>query len=189
MIKKNTQKIIIFLLLVIFIISLIALLYFLSPEEIVNKIGIHNAYLFALVISFLAGFSAWTSFSMVAVLIALTLGGINPLYLGLISGAGLATGDLIMFYASSKGRELIKGKWEKRLDKFSKFFEGNFKKIIPIISYIYIGLTPFPNDFLIIFLALIKYPIKKLYLPIILGDLTYPLLITLLATKGIMLFT
>jgi hypothetical protein len=188
MIRKHKKDIVIFSALVIFIISLIILLYFVSPTQIVNKIGVHNAYLFALLVSFLAGFSALTSFSMVAVLLTLAAGGVNPIYLGLVSGVGLAAGDIIMFFASSEARLLVSGKWEKALNKISKAFEGKPKKLMPLLTYIYMGLTPFPNDFLIIFLALINYPIKKLLIPIILGDITYPLIITLLAAKGIMLF-
>ena len=119
---------------------------------------------------------------MVTILLTFVAGGINPLYLGLISGLGLAIGDVIMFIVSSKGRELVNKKWEKKLDKISNFFKGSPKKIMPFFAYIYMGLTPFPNDILIVFLAVIKYPIKKLYLPIFLGDMTYPLIISLLAS-------
>ena len=188
--KKNENKtklILIFLVLFIFVISLITLLYFVNPEKIVERIGVENSYIFIFLVAFFAGFSSWTSFSLVTLLITLTMGGMNPVYLGLIAGVGLAIGDVIMFLTGSKGRELITGDWEKKLEKLAKFFEGEPKKLIPLVTYIYMGLTPLPNDFLMIFLSLIKYPLKKLYIPIILGDITYPLLITLLVTKGVML--
>jgi hypothetical protein len=186
--KESIVELVIFLCLVLFIISLMVLLYFISPEQIVAKMGISNVYLFTLLISFFAGFSAWTSFSMVAILLTFVAGGISPIFLGLITGLGLAVGDIIMFFVGSRGRKLISGRWKKRLNKIARFFDGKLKKLVPFLCYIYIGLTPFPNNFLIIFLALIKYPIKKLYVPIVLGDMTFPLVITLLAAKGITFF-
>lgn len=187
--KQQKIKILVtFLVLFTLVMSLIVILYFVGPVEIVNRVGIQNAYLFAFLVAFFAGFSAWTSFSMVTILVTLVIGGVNPLYLGLVAGIGLAVGDIIMFFMGSEGRELIHGEWEKKLKKLAKFFEGEPKKLIPLITFIYMGLTPLPNDFLIIFLAMIKYPIKKLYVPIILGDITYPLLITTLALKGVILF-
>jgi hypothetical protein len=179
------KKIIIFSFVILSIISLMIFFIFVSPEDIVRKIGVKNSYLFVFLVSFLAGFSAWTSFSVILILFTFVYGGINPFYLGIISGFGLMIGDIIMFFLGSKGRSSISGKWEKRLDKVAKFFEGKLKKFLPFFIYLYLSISPFPNDFLIIFLTIIKYPFKKLYVPLILGDLTYPLIITLLASKGI----
>ena len=189
MIKEYYKKFLIFLVLILFLMVLITLLYFFSPEEIVNKIGIKNAYILAFVISFFGGISALGSITFIATLATLSIGGVNPVILGLVAGTSLAIGDIFIFYIGFKGREIIIGKWEKRLDKFSKWTKKRLKKFIPFIAYIYIGLTPFPNDFILIFLAMIKYPFKKLYIPIILGDLTFALLVSVLATKGILIFT
>ena len=73
----------------------------------------------------------------------------------------------------------------EKLEKISRFVEKKAGKAIPFIVYVYVGLTPFPNDFIIISLAMIKYPLKKMYAPIILGDLTFALIIALLAARGI----
>jgi len=191
MVKRNYKKIIAFSLLAIFLISLITLLFFLSPEEIVNKIGVHNAYILLFIVSFFGGFSAGGSISFISLLITFTLGGMNPIYLGLVAGTSLAIGDMIMFFVGSKGRELIKGKWDKRINKVAKVFEKRkwLKKLTPIIAYFYIGFVPLPNDILILFLAAIKYPAKRMNGVIILGDLTFALMITILASRGIMLFT
>jgi hypothetical protein len=184
---KKIKNIIIFSLIVLFIIFLMVFFIFISPEEIVRKIGVNNSYLFVFLVSFLAGFSAWTSFSVILVLFTFVYGGINPFYLGIISGFGLIIGDIIMFILGSKGRSSISGKWKKRLDKLAIFFKGRFNKFLPFLIYLYLSISPFPNDFLIIFLTIIKYPFKRLYIPLILGDLTYPLILTFLASKGISL--
>jgi hypothetical protein len=159
-----------------------------SPEEIVNKIGVKNGYLLAFIVSFFGGFSAGGSITFIGLLITLVAGGLNPIYLGLLAGVSLAIGDMIMFYAGSKGRELVRGEWDKKIDKLSKVFEKRkwLRKTVPFLAYLYIGFAPLPNDVLILFLAAIEYPIKKMNAIIILGDLTFALMITLLAARGIM---
>lgn len=189
MVRKYNKKLIGFLILVVFLISLIVLLCFVNPEQIVNKIGVRNGYILAFVISFFGGFSAGGSISFISLLIILVTGGMNPIYLGLVSGISLAIGDMIMFYAGSKGRELVKGKWDERIKKVANVFKKRkrLEKMIPIIAYLYIGFTPLPNDVLILFLAAIEYPAKKMNRIIVLGDITFALMITILASKGIFL--
>jgi len=191
MVNKYNKKLISFLVLVIFLISLISLLYFMSPEEIVDKIGVRNGYILAFAVSFFGGFSAGGSISFISLLITLVAGGLNPIYLGLIAGISLAIGDMLMFYVGSRGRELIRGELDKKIDKVAKVFKKRkwLEKMIPIIAYLYIGFAPLPNDVLILFLAAIKYPAKKMNGIIILGDITFALMVTLLAAKGIMIFT
>ena len=183
--RLKKSQIIIFSLLAIIILSLTVLLFFLSPQEIVGKIGIENSYLFAFVIAFLAGFSSLSSFSMTAILITLVIGGVNPVLLGMLSGVALAGGDMLMFLTGSRGRSLVYGNWDRELKKIAVLLEGRPRRFIPLLVYIYMGLTPLPNDLLIVFLAMIKYPLKKLYIAMILGDITYPLTICMLTFEGI----
>ncbi|MDP2684599.1 MAG: hypothetical protein Q8P20_06155 [bacterium] len=189
--KKISHKLIGFFILAIFIVALIVILHFISPQEIVNKIGVRNGYLLVFLISFFGGFSAGGSISFISVLITLAVGGLNPVFLGLISGTSLAIGDVIMFYAGSKGRELIKNKWDQRFEKITEIFKSKkwLYKIIPIIVYLYIGFTPLPNDLMILFLAAIRYPMKKMSVIIILGDLSFALTVAILASKGITYIT
>jgi len=190
MIKKHYKKIIFFLILILFLATLITTFYFLSPEKIVNKIGIRNGYILIFIVSFFGGFSAGGSISFISLLITLSAGGINPLYLGLIAGTSLAIGDMLMFYVGSKGRALVKGKWNKKVEDFACHFKERkwLVKITPIVAYLYLGLTPFPNDVLILFLATIKYPPKKANLIIILGNFTFALLIPFLVVNGFFFF-
>ncbi len=191
MAENYRKKIILFSILVIFLISLTALLYFVSPEEIVDKIGVQNGYILAFIVSLFGGFSAAGSISFISLIITLVVGGMNPIYLGLVAGIGLSIGDMIMFYAGLKGRELVNEKWTERIDRIANFFEKRkwLEKTIPIITYLYIGFTPLPNDIILLFLAAIKYPAKKMNTIIVLGDMSFTLMVTILASKGITLIT
>lgn len=186
--KDYLKKVLFFVGILVLIIALITILHFFSPEEIVQKIGLKNAYILMFLIAFFGGFSAWISFSFVATLVMFSAGGANPLILGLVSGLGLSIGDVIMFFLGVSGRSIIVGKWDKRLKKASSKVKRIGNKWIAFFSYIYIGFTPLPNDFLLIFLAMMEFPPKKIYLPIILGDFTYSLLIAFFALKVFFLF-
>lgn len=184
---SRNKKIIQLSLLVIFILGIAILLLFVSPEDIVQKLGVKNVYLLAFFVSFFGGFSAGGSASFISLLIILVVGGTNPIYLALISGLSLAIGDMIMFFAGSKGRELISSKWDKKIKNIANVFEKNvwLKKLTPILAYVYMGFAPLPNDVLLLFLAAIKYPYKRMGLIIILGDFTFALVITLTASAAL----
>ncbi|MFH1801488.1 MAG: hypothetical protein ABH804_01500 [archaeon] len=189
MLKKYYKNVIFFFILILFLITLGTLVYFLGPEKMVSSIGVRNSYILAFVVSFFGGFSTWSSISFIATLITLAVGGLNPILLGIVAGTALAIGDGLILFISSKGRELVKGEWDEKINNFSKKIKKKWvRKIIPFVTYIYMGFTPFPNDFILIFLAFIEYPKKKLYVPIILGDLTFTLMVSILASKGILLF-
>ncbi len=185
--KQYNKKLISFILLAIFIISIVVLLIFVKPEEIVNKIGVNNSYILIFIVSFFGGFSAGGTFSFISVLITLAIGGLNPIYLGLISGLSLTIGDIIMFHFGSKGRELVNYKWDARINKISKVINKRewVKKILPFVVYLYIGFAPLPNDFLILLLAAIKYPRKKMNIILALGDFSFALTVAILASQGI----
>lgn len=188
---KKYKKTIIFSAIIIYILFVVSLFYFISPEEIVAKLGVQNGYMLMFAVALFGGFSAGGSISFITLLITLAAGGLNPVYLALTAGISLAIGDMIMFYLVSKGRTLIKGKWDNKINKVANIFKKRkyLAKTVPLIAYFYIALMPLPNDVLILFLAAIKYPFKKMRVIIILGDITFALLITMLAVRGIITFT
>lgn len=173
--KKRRKNIAIFSFLILFIVALIVLLSFMSPEEFVEKIGVKNGYLLAFLVSLFGGFSGGGSVTFISVLATLAAGGLDPIYLTLIAGFSLAIGDTIMFYTGKKGRELIQGKWDAHIKKWTERIERreNLQKSIPLLAYLYMSAAPIPNDILLLSLAAIEYPTKKMIAPIILGDLTF----------------
>ncbi len=190
MIHANKKKIFLLSLFVLFIVCLVILFVFVSPEEIVRTIGVRNGYVLAFFVSLFGGFSAGGSVSFIALLVTLVAGGLNPYYLGLVSGISLAIGDMVMFYAGSQGRTLVTGKWDKKIDRFAKRFKRGAISdfLIPVVAYLYMGFAPLPNDVLLLFLAGIEYPPRRMRIIIVLGDLTFAFMVTLLAARGAMLF-
>lgn len=185
--SKRINTLIQFVLLAILMATILLSLLFISPQEIVDTIGVENAYLVAFLISLLGGLSAGGAVSYMSVIVVLVLGGADPILLGLISGISLAMGDLLLFHFGSKGRALVTKKWGTRIQKTVEVLERKelLRRSIPILAYVYMGFSPFPNDLLLLFLAVIKYPYTYTVVTILLGDLTFALLLTHTAKVGV----
>jgi membrane protein YqaA with SNARE-associated domain len=184
--RRVLKRLLVFLAIVALVLVLTAPLYFFSPEEVVDMFGVRNSLIVLFVVSFFGGLSAGGAASFMAVLGVLAASGINPFMLGAISGLALTIGDLLIFGLGKKGREMIEGKTEERLERFSRFLQRKSGRYIPFVIWFYIGLTPFPNDLLTISLAAIDYPKKKIWLPVLLGDLTFATLFAVLVSYGVM---
>lgn len=173
-------------------ILMIGLFYFsigVDPNMIVEQIGVTNGYIIAFCISLFAGISAptaATAYSFIATLIA---GGLNPFILGVLTGCAFSIGDMLWFSLGSKGRSLLTGKIDKRIKQISSYIEKKqLEKYIPFFGYIYMTFSPFPNDWLLLFLAAIQFPPKKTYLLIVLGDISFMLFFSFLISQGITIF-
>ncbi|MBT3643022.1 hypothetical protein HN604_00830 [archaeon] len=186
--KNLIKNLIIIAIIILLIVGFLSLLFFWSPEELVKKLGVQNAYLFLFFISFFGGFSAWGSVSFIATLITFATSGLNPLFVGITAGTSLFMGDLLMLYLGGKGIKALDKKWDNRLQKFSKKFSKKTMLLIPFITFFYIAFVPLPNDIMIAFIAIMHYPYKKAVVPIILGDYVFAILVAILASQGILLF-
>lgn len=183
---KNVLTSIFFLALLVVLV--IIFVFVLNPNELVERIGVSNSYLVMFFVSLFGGFSAGGSVSFIATLIAFTTGGLNPLYLGLIAGVALAIGDLFMFYAASRGRELIPERYEDRIDRLADFLHGKNNFVIEVFIFLYMALAPLPNDLLLVSLAAVKFPQRRLLLPLILGDIAFPMIIIFSTLHGYSFF-
>lgn len=187
--EGRKRRPLVFILLSVFLVTILAVCIFISPEEMIENIGVRNGYLIALVVSFFAGFSAFTAVSYYTVLISFLSGGLNPYLLAVITGISLSLGDIFLFYVGRKGRDLLYGKAERAVNRMARFFaKHRLEKYIPLAGYIYISFIPLPNDWLLLFLASIRYPYRRMNLIIALGDLTHAALITFLVSQGILFF-
>lgn len=170
----------------LFISSLLYLLSTINPEELVHSIGIQNGYIVAIVVSFFSGFSVVTVATAYGAITALLAAGLDPLLMGLASGLGMVLGDSAVFYLGVHGRKMVTGELNERAMRVSRFLLNHkLKRYVPVFAYIYIAFTPMPNDWLLLVLAALKYPPRKIYPIIILGDLTLMCIFIFLVTHGI----
>ncbi len=99
----------------------------------------------------------------------------------LVAGFGAGTGE-VGIYALGRGaaRVLQDRKGVKNLQYFVRLLTER-RSLTPLLLYFF-GLTPLPDQLIIIPLGVARYPIKKLLLPCSLGKATFAVIIALGAT-------
>lgn len=183
MTKAYKKNLALFVGLAVFVIGLAVLLIVWSPEEIVSGLGVSNGYVLTFFVSLLGGFSAGGSVTFISLLGTLVAGGLDPVRLGLIAGVSLAIGDMVMFLLGSKARDLVQGTWDRRLERLTQTVQRHraSRWLVGPLAYVYMGFLPLPNDVLLLFLASIEYPRKRMGLVIVLGDITFAFMVTFVA--------
>lgn len=167
--KSKTAGIFLILLLIVLFWTII--FYFYSPEEIVYQIGINNGYLVLFLSAALGGVSTITASSFYATVFTFTSGGLNPLLVGLIGGAGITIGDSFFYYLGYRGRNIVSKKLNSYLEKISNWLNESEKWRVQLFIFIYSGFTPFPNDLMTIPLGLNMYTYKNIFLPLLIGNI------------------
>ncbi len=173
-IKKHIDLIAIFVIIFLWI----GLLFFISPEEIVEIIGVERGYLFLFLTAFLgvSGFAS-TPFYMALVTLAGT-GEFNVFLLALTIAPARAFGDSIFFFLGYKIRSDLTN---KRLRNFSAWINEKPTWSIPFFAYIYTAMTPFPQDILMVALGVGKVKFRYAFAAVLLGNATAIFLIYILS--------
>ncbi len=185
---SRAKKIIAFIIIALVIAAWASIVSIISPDEIVAKLGVENTYAVIGTMAVLGGVSAITAAPFYAALTTFAAGGANIWLLGLIAGIGLIISDSLFFYFGLKGREMISPKMQAREIKLSAWLEGKPEWLLPVGIFMYSGFTPFPNDIMTVSLAILEYPYRRLFVPLLLGDITSSILIAYLGTRGVLIF-
>jgi len=187
MMKVNQPVIrsILFVLLLVIFVGTLFILVFFDPGEMIEKIGIGNSFIIAFFVSVAGAFTSMTKFSTYPMIITLIAGHVDPLAAGLVTGIGNTFGDILFYAFGSSARGLTSEKVNKKLEKILRWMTRLREIYIQIIIFLYLAITPFPNNMLSGALAFIGYPLKKAIVPLVLGDITFCILIAWLASRGI----
>jgi uncharacterized membrane protein YdjX (TVP38/TMEM64 family) len=158
------------------------LLHLVTPNEIVSKIGVENGYIVMFLVALIGGSSTFSSVSYIATVLTLAVGGLNPLWLALVSGVGLSMSDTIFFLIGRHSHEFITApRLHLFIDKIALWLSRRSRYTIGSFIYLYTAFTPLPTDFVTVILGLARQPYMLVILPLILGDFTYAYI---LATFG-----
>lgn len=147
-------------------------LIFVSPEEVIDKIGVRNSYLIVFLLAVIGGLSTITGTSFFATVATFANGGADPLLLGLIGGIGIFLSDSVFFFLAQQGAKVLKEKENSFRSKLLKSIEKIPHWFVGIFVFLYVGFSPLPNDILMIALAIGKVRYSKIALPILFGSIT-----------------
>jgi len=120
-------------------------------------------YLGAFVVCTVGNFSIFIPipFALIVYAFGSTL---NPLLLGLVSGLGSTTGEMVSYFLGWGGRKMIESRYGSRLDAAKKLIDR-----YGALSVFLIALLPVPDDLLLIPLGMMKYDVKKTFIAMLLG--------------------
>ncbi|UGV41553.1 hypothetical protein J7W08_04500 [Methanococcoides orientis] len=178
--KRNIQ---VLGLIILFIVSWSVLLFYHPPGEIVERLGVRNVYIFVFLLAMIGGVSTFTSTTFYTALITISLGGVNSFWIAFFASIGLTFGDLVFYYMGSKSRQCIKGKYEGNVLRLTKWMEGIDDRITMLMIFLY-SLTPLPSDVIAIALAIVKFPFRKMIVPLLAGNFTLIVLLVEFSKLG-----
>jgi len=162
----------------------IFLIYKIPPTEIVDFVGIENGYFLTMVLALIGGTSILFPFPYHIVVFTLAAGGLNPFLLGIFAGTGIMIGDSTSYLIGYTGREIITGRAQKLFKKFYDWMIKKPKWILPTFLYIYVSISPLPNDFIVIPLGFARYPYLRIVVPLWLGSVTFNILLAFAGIYG-----
>lgn len=161
---------------IIFIILINILFWYVSPEKIVDLIGVENSYAIVFIIAAIGGLSTFTGLTLFTVIATFAGGGAQPFLLGLTGGIGIFVSDSVFYQLAYYGKEAIPASWRAPIQKIERWASRRPLWLVLFATYLYLGFTPLPSDLLMIALALGGYPYRKVAGVLLLGGLTIALL-------------
>ncbi len=177
--RKGVRRFLVLFTTIVFF-SLIFCFY--TPEELVDKIGIQNGYLLMFFISLFGGVSIITSGSYLGTLITLSLGGLNPFLLAILSGVGATFGDSVFFFLGRRGHTVLaKNRFHSWVKKLNEWLNTKPKWFIPLSIYFIVSFTPIPNDALALTMGFARRSYTTVVVPLVLGNITFVFLIAILS--------
>lgn len=175
--KDNKIKLYYIFALILLLILVINLIFiFVTPEEIVNFIGLENSYIVTFILASIGGLSSFTGAALFTAIATFAAGGSNPLILGLVGGLGIFISDSVFYILSRVGRNAIPKHYSKEINKLLVWFKKSPEWLIFLVVYLYLGFTPLPADILMIALAFAGISYKRIFPILLFASLTIGIL-------------
>jgi hypothetical protein len=154
-------------------------LFIVSPQEVVQRVGIENSYLILFLLGLVGGVSVLTSGSFYASVLAFAGEGATPYLLGIAGGIGLLLSDAVFYYLVLYGKTTLKGGMLKRLEVRLEKVLQKLPAPLMLGGVFAYSILPLPSDLLMAALALSGIPFLRFALILFAGNTAA---ITLIAT-------
>ena len=185
--KSSKQTYAFFITIILVLAGWILFFNYISPEELVQKIGIKNVYLASFILSVVGGFSSITGTSVYAAITAIAHSGVvNPLVLGVISGLGIFLSDSLFYFIARYGHETIvrtTEHWKRIFGKIRRWVRFAPDWLLYTGVLLYSAFSPLPNDIILAVLAVSGHSYRQFAPFLFVGDLTLMFLLTQFADR------
>jgi len=156
---------------------------FISPDTIVQYVGVENTYLMLFLIAAVGGVNVFTGGVLYATIVAFAAGGASPWLLGLVGGLGIAIGDSIVFFLFRYTSRRLSPTWQERVTLTKQKIERLPGALQYLLIYLYLGFAPIPNDILMFLLAVLRFKFIAIVPFIIAGAVTFVTLTALIGER------
>jgi len=173
----------IFLVIALAVVLWSVFLYLYDPVQIVTLLGVRNVYIFVFLLAMIGGVSLFTTTLLYTSLIAISFGGVDPVWLSLSASTGLLSGDLVIYHLSKTGSQCVPDRYGSIITRLKRWTEKYSDEKMIILIFLY-SMTPLPSDAISIVLGVSSFPIRKMVLPLILGKSILILVLMELAMLG-----
>ncbi len=171
----------------ILIASWSVLLYYTTPQKIIEIIGVTNGYILVGLGGFLGGTSLFFPFPNYLLVFTLGAAQLNPFIIAIIATLGSMLGESTSYLAGHVGHDLLSKKWGRRSREWNERLIRTKPWKVEILL-ILIGMVPLPNDIILVPLGIMRYPFWKTIIPLGVGNLLFNIAIALIGYFGIGLF-
>jgi membrane protein YqaA with SNARE-associated domain len=171
-------------LVVLFVAGWTVLYFLVSPDEMVRTLGIENSYLLLVALSIVGAFLSMTTFTSYPAVVGFAAGGMSIWVIGLLSAIGLTIGDALFYYLVGEVRELLRGRAKEKAVRLGEWLDERPGWVIPVVTYIWVGMLPLANNILTGALAVTGYPFRRILVPVFLGNATFPMVVAYLTSIG-----
>ena len=155
-----------------------------DASEVVEMIGVENGYAIMFLVALFGGVSSVGGVAYFTTILTLSGGGLDPLFLALLSGAGVSVGDTIYFYFGKHGKKTLDHfRFSKSIERFTKWLDTKPVWFVPVSIYIYAGFTPLPNDILAIAMGVGGRQYIPVITALVLGNVTLTYLVAIFGTS------
>jgi hypothetical protein len=186
--KKRYKALSVFLWILLFIVAWGWLLTFYSPKEIVAYIWVEEWYLLIFLISIIGWVSTIAATSFYTTIMTFIAWWLSLFIVWILAWSWATIGDSLFYYMWIKLKQWFFKKKTHYFNKIHHWVNNKPRWVVFISIYLYAGFTPLPKDALIIALALSWYSFKKIFLPLVLWNITLMIVLWYLTLKGIEIF-
>lgn len=186
--KRSRKRIIFLIIAILLFISWVELLYFYSPEEIVNYFGVEGSFIGLFVLGVIAGITSFFAAPFYGALVTLAAGNLSIFYLVLIGATSLSMAQFIYYYFGLSSHYYLPENTVGYLNRMTSWMRKN-QKLIPFLLIFYFAFTPLPNELLITPLGVCNYSFKRFAFLLLFGNFILLLLITLASRYGYLFFS
>lgn len=175
-------------LITLFIAGWVVLFILTTPEELVQRLGVQQAYGVVFLLSVIGALGSMTTFSTYPALAAFAVGGMSLVALTAVAAVGLTVGDWIFFSLATRVKGLLGGRPRERVERLRGWLEDRPRWQISWVTWVWVGLLPLANNILTGALALSGFRFRRILVPLFLGNVTFPAGVAWLATLGVDLY-